>query len=70
MYVSYMLRYMKKYQAAVWKFRSVYVLEDEPGKLHIKRREPNILFISLQVGSFFKLAIMTLLPVFESIQRY
>ena len=31
----------------------------EPGKLDIKRREPGILFISLQVLSLFKLAIMT-----------
>ena len=34
-------------------------LEAEPGKLDIKRREPGILLISLQVGSLFKLAIMT-----------
>ena len=25
MYVSYMLRYMRKYRVAVWKFRSVYI---------------------------------------------
>ena len=31
----------------------------EPGKLDIKRREPGILFISLPIGSIFKLAIMT-----------
>ena len=37
---------------------STCVLEALPGKLYIKRREPGILFISLQVGSFFKLAIM------------
>ena len=30
-----------------------------PGKLDIKRREPGILFISLQVVLLFKLAIMT-----------
>ena len=29
---------------------STWVLEAEPGKLDIKRREPGILFISLQVG--------------------
>ena len=34
------------------------VLEAEPGKLDIKRCKPGILFISLQVGSLFKLAIM------------
>ena len=29
------------------------------GKLDIKRHEPGILFISLPIGSLFKLAIMT-----------
>ena len=47
---------------------STSVLEAEPGKLDIKRREPGILFISLQVESIFKLAIMTLLSSFVSIQ--
>ena len=28
MYVSYMLRYMRKYHVAVWKFRSVYIFGD------------------------------------------
>ena len=37
---------------------STCVLEAEPAKLDIKRREPGILFISEQVGSLFKLAIM------------
>ena len=32
------------------------ILDAEPGKLDIKRREPGILFISLQVGSISKLA--------------
>ena len=35
------------------------ILEPEPGKHYNKRREPGILFISLQAGSVFKLAIMT-----------
>ena len=43
-------------------------LEAELGKLDIKRREPGILFISLQVDSLFKLAIMTLLLSLVSIQ--
>ena len=34
-------------------------LEAEHGKLDIKRHEPRILLISIQVGSLFKLAIMT-----------
>ena len=38
---------------------STCILEAEPGKLDIKRHKPGILFIFLQVGSFFKLAIMT-----------
>ena len=37
---------------------STCVLKVEPGKLDIKRREPGILFISLQADSLFKLAIM------------
>ena len=31
----------------------------EPGKLDIKRREPHILIMSLQVGSLFQPAVMT-----------
>ena len=42
--------------------------QTEPGKLDIKRREPGILSISLQVDSLFKLAIMTSLSSFKSIQ--
>ena len=38
---------------------SIIILEAQPGKLDIKRCEPGILFISLQVVSLFKLAIMT-----------
>ena len=37
---------------------STCLFEAEPGKLDIKRREPGILFISLPIGSLFKLAIM------------
>ena len=37
---------------------STCILEALPGKLDIKRHEPGILFVSLQVGSFFKIAIM------------
>ena len=36
----------------------------EPGKVDIQRRAPGILFISLQVYSLFKLAIMTSLSIF------
>ena len=44
------------------------VLEAEPGKLDIKRRQPGILFISLPVDSLFKLAIMTSVSSFVTIQ--
>ena len=37
---------------------STCVLEAEPGKLDIKRREPGILYISLQADSLFKLVVM------------
>ena len=37
---------------------STCILEDEPGKIVIKRRKPDILFICLQVGSLYKLAII------------
>ena len=37
---------------------STCVLEADPGELDIKSREPGILFISLQVGSLYKLTIM------------
>ena len=49
---------------------STCILEAEPGKLDIKRREPGILFISLQVDSLFKLAIMMSLSRFVLIQRH
>ena len=45
------------------------VLEAEPGKLGIKRREACILFISLPIGALFKLA-MTKLLIFSSTQRH
>ena len=35
------------------------LLEEEPGKLDIKRRESGILFISLPIGPLFKLGIIT-----------
>ena len=38
---------------------STCVLKAEPGKLDIKRRKPDILFISLPIVSPYKLAIMT-----------
>ena len=38
---------------------STCILGAEPGKFDIKRREPDILFISLHIASFFKLAIMS-----------
>ena len=38
---------------------STCVLEAEPGKLDTKRREHGISFISLPIGLWFKLAIMT-----------
>ena len=37
---------------------STCVLKAKPGELHVKRREPGILFISLPVGSLFKLVII------------
>ena len=43
-------------------------LEAKPSNLDIKRGEPGILFISLQVDSLFKLAIMTSLPSFVLIE--
>ena len=46
---------------------STCVLEAEPGKLDIKRSKPAILFISLSVGSLFKLTIMSYLSIFMSI---
>ena len=49
---------------------STCILEAEPGKLDIKRGEPGILSISLSVVSLFKLAIMTFLSTFMSIQRH
>ena len=36
----------------------------DPCKLDIKRHESDILFISLQAGSLFKLVIMTYLSIF------
>ena len=47
---------------------STCVLEAKPGNLDIKRREHGFLFISLQVGSLLKLAIMMSLSSFVSIQ--
>ena len=47
---------------------STFILKAELGKRDIKRREPGILFISLHTDSLFKLAIMTLLYIFVSIQ--
>ena len=38
---------------------STCVPEAEPGKLGIKRCESGFLFISLSIGSLFKLAIIT-----------
>ena len=38
---------------------STCVLETEPGKRDIKRREPGILLISLTICLLFKLTIMT-----------
>ena len=49
---------------------STCVLKAEPGIPDIKRREPGILFISLQVDSIFKLAIKTSLSRFELIQYH
>ena len=43
---------------------STCVLKAEPGKLHIRRREPGILFINLPIVSLFKLAIMAYLFYF------
>ena len=49
---------------------STSVLEDEPGKLDIKRRKPGFLFISLQISPLIKLAIVTSLSIFMSNQRH
>ena len=35
------------------------VFKAEPGKLDIKRRKPGILFVSLLIGSVFKVTILT-----------
>ena len=43
---------------------STSILKAFPGKRDIKRREPGILFINLQVDTLFKLAIMTSLSSF------
>ena len=49
---------------------STCILKAGRGKLDIKRHEPGILLISLQVGSLFKLAVITYLLIFMSIQRH
>ena len=38
---------------------STCVIEAEPGKVDIKRREPGILFIILPIGLLIKIPIMT-----------
>ena len=45
---------------------SICFFKAEPGKHYIKRHEPSILFISLQVCPPFKLEIMTCLLLYES----
>ena len=50
---------MQKVQKEASQGVATCVLEAELGKLDIKRREPRILFISLQVDLLSKLAIMT-----------
>ena len=47
---------------------STCILKVEPGKLCIKKREPGIPFISLPVGSPFKLVSMMLFSIFVLIQ--
>ena len=49
---------------------STRALEAEPGKLDIKRSVPGVLFISLPIGSLFKLAFMTFSSIFVLIQRH
>ena len=49
---------------------STCVLKALPDKLDIKRREPDILFISLPIASLFKLAVMAYLFYFVLIQRH
>ena len=49
---------------------SICVLKAEPDKLDIESRKPGILLISLQVGSPFQLAIMTLLLIFVKMQSH
>ena len=38
---------------------STCILEGNPGRLHIRRRKPVILIISLPIDSLFKIAMMT-----------
>ena len=38
---------------------STYIIQANPGKLEIKRSDTCIIFISLQLGSHFRQAIMT-----------
>ena len=45
-----------------------YILKAKPGKIAIQICKPGILFISLHAYSLLKLAIMTLLSTFVSIQ--
>ena len=49
---------------------STCILKAEPGNLDIKRRETGILFISLPIFSFYKLAIMTSFSILLLIQRH
>ena len=44
------------------------ILDTKPGKLDIKRREHGTLFIGLQVGPLFQLAILTWLCSFPNIR--
>ena len=48
---------------------STCILKVRPGKLGNKRSTPGIIFINLSVVLLFKMAIMTLLLIFTSIQR-
>ena len=65
--VSFYIKFSRQGFKKAYPSYSTCVLEAEPGKLDIKRRKPAILFISLSVGSLFKLTIMTQLSIFVSI---
>ena len=49
---------------------SASILEAKTGKLDFKISPPDVIYISLQVASLVKLAIMTKLSIFVSIKHH